>query len=149
MKVAEAWVWASSDELRVTKWDDIFHLLYLNYRLIRKYCPQKKMHLAHFELPVMFDNFHQNLTNFSFFHPFTATYLKLQGGRVVQISSYSFRAHKQVEGSVRIKKCYRVRKSKIQKVSELLKKGKSSECSKLESDIIQGSHIKISKFHLK
>ena len=42
MKVAEAWVWASSDELRVTKRDDIFNLLYLNYRLIAIIATRKK-----------------------------------------------------------------------------------------------------------
>ena len=50
--------WASSHELRVIKSGTIFfHFLYLIYLLITYMTTRKKVHLAHFELQVIFDYF--------------------------------------------------------------------------------------------
>ena len=75
--------WAGSYELRVIKRDEFFSPTMPKLHADHEYDHQKKNHLAHFELQVIFDYFWRNLTIFSLFDLFLANFLEIRDRRSI------------------------------------------------------------------
>ena len=90
--------WAGSHELRVIKRDEIVSLSIPKLYSDHIYDHWKRIHLAHFELQIIYDYFCKKLTIFSLFDPFLANFLEIQDRR----SIFQIFLHKNLRQSISI-----------------------------------------------